>query len=66
MVGDAGKMIELIVEAGYDAYVEANYDKAPPPQGDKKKRRGKFVGGFGFGGEKPRGVDLGRSSGHIG
>ncbi len=27
--GDAGKMIELIVEAGYDAYVEANYDKAP-------------------------------------
>lgn len=29
VVGDAGKMIELIVEAGYDAYVEANYDKAP-------------------------------------
>ena len=29
VAGDAGKMIELIVEAGYDAYVEANYDKAP-------------------------------------
>ena len=29
VTGDAGKMIELIVEAGYDAYVEANYDKAP-------------------------------------
>ena len=29
VIGDAGKMIELIVEAGYDAYVEANYDKAP-------------------------------------
>ena len=29
VAGDAGKMIGLIVEAGYDAYVEANYDKAP-------------------------------------
>ena len=29
VAGDAGRMIELIVEAGYDAYVEANYDKAP-------------------------------------
>ena len=29
VIGDAGTMIELIVEAGYDAYVEANYDKAP-------------------------------------
>ena len=29
VAGDTGKMIELIVEAGYDAYVEANYDKAP-------------------------------------
>ena len=29
VIEDAGKVIELIVEAGYDAYVEANYDKAP-------------------------------------
>lgn len=29
VVGDAGQMIELIVEAGYEEYVESNYDKAP-------------------------------------
>jgi len=29
VAGDAGQMIELIVEAGYSDYVEANYDKAP-------------------------------------
>ena len=29
VAGDAGQMIELIVEAGYSDYVEAHYDKAP-------------------------------------
>ncbi len=29
VAGDAGQMIELIVEAGYEEYVESNYDKAP-------------------------------------
>ena len=34
IAGDAGKMIELIVEAGYEEYVEANYDKAAPRMDD--------------------------------
>jgi len=29
VAGDAGQMIELIIEAGYSDHVEANYDKAP-------------------------------------
>ena len=29
VAGDAGQMIELIVDAGYSDYVEANYDRAP-------------------------------------
>ena len=29
VAGDAGQMIELIVEAGYSDHVEANYDKVP-------------------------------------
>jgi len=34
VAGDAGQMIELIIEAGYADYLEANYDKAPQRKDD--------------------------------
>ena len=34
VAGDAGRMIELIIEAGYADFLEANYDKAPQRKDD--------------------------------